>query len=67
MKFEEHRTATKSHPLLDIGELAFNFISMEGFMNKILQSMAVLVLAFVGLAGCGFEPQQSGIRTSPWR
>ena len=29
-------------------------------MNKILQSMAVLVLALVGLTGCGFEPRAVG-------
>jgi len=29
-------------------------------MNKIPRSMALLVLAFVGLAGCGFEPRAVG-------
>jgi hypothetical protein len=38
VKFEEDRTDTKSHPLLGIGELEFNLMSMEGFMNKILRS-----------------------------
>ena len=31
-------------------------ISMEGIMSKILESMAVLVLALVGLVGCDYEP-----------
>jgi len=29
-------------------------------MSRILQTMAVLVLAFVGLVGCGFEPRAVG-------
>ncbi len=35
-------------------------------MNKILQSMAALALAFVGLAGCGFESRAVG-NTNPAR
>jgi len=35
-------------------------ISMEGIMNKILESMAVLVLALVGLVGCDYEPRAVG-------
>jgi hypothetical protein len=30
---------------------------MEGFMNKIHRSIAVLVLVLVGLVGCGVEPR----------
>lgn len=37
--------------------LAFNEVSKEGFMNKIVQSLAVLVLATVGFAGCEYEPK----------
>ena len=37
-----------------------NRTSMEGFMNKIHQSIAVLVLVLVGLMGCGFEPRAVG-------
>jgi len=33
---------------------------MEGFMSKIHLSIATLVLAFVGLVGCGFEPRAVG-------
>jgi hypothetical protein len=33
---------------------------MEGIMNKILESMAVLVLAFAGLVGCDYEPRAVG-------
>jgi hypothetical protein len=33
---------------------------MEGFMNKILQSIAVLILTLVGLAGCDYEPRTIG-------
>jgi hypothetical protein len=35
-------------------------ISMEGIMSKILESMAVLVLALVGLMGCDYEPRAVG-------
>src|SRR4029077_12230973 len=40
--------------------------SMEGVMSKILRSMAVLVLAFVGLGGCDYEPRAVG-DTNPAR
>jgi hypothetical protein len=33
---------------------------MEGFMNKIHQSMTALVLALVGLVGCDYEPRAVG-------
>jgi len=33
---------------------------MEDFMNKIYQSIAALVLALVGLAGCDYEPRAVG-------
>ena len=33
---------------------------MEGMMNKKLESMAVLVLAFAGLVGCDYEPRAVG-------
>jgi hypothetical protein len=33
---------------------------MEGEMNKIHQSVAILVLVLIGLAGCGFEPRAVG-------
>jgi hypothetical protein len=33
---------------------------MEGFMSKIHQSMAALVLALVSLVGCGYEPRAVG-------
>jgi hypothetical protein len=33
---------------------------MEGFMSKIYQSMAALVLALVGLVGCDFETRAVG-------
>jgi hypothetical protein len=39
---------------------------MEGFMNKIHRSIAMLVLVFVGLVGCGFEPRAVG-NVSPTR
>ncbi|TMQ26195.1 MAG: hypothetical protein E6K65_15450, partial [Nitrospirae bacterium] len=35
-------------------------------MSKILRSMAVLVLAFVGLVGCDYEPRAVG-DTNPAR
>ena len=39
---------------------------MKGFMNKILQSMAMLVLALAGLVGCDGEPR-SAMDTNPAR
>jgi hypothetical protein len=53
-------TDTKSYPLLVVGDLAFNLISMEGFMSKIPQFMALLVLTLVGLANCEYEPRTVG-------
>ena len=53
-------TDTARHPLLVVGKQAFNLTSMEGVMSKIYQSMAVLVLAFVGLAGCDHEARAVG-------
>jgi hypothetical protein len=45
--------------LIGVGERAFNCSSMESFMSRMQQSMAVLVLALalVGLVGCDREPQ----------
>jgi hypothetical protein len=37
--------------------LALNKVSKEGFMNKMYQSLAVLILAIVGFAGCEYEPK----------
>jgi hypothetical protein len=54
------KTDTKRHPLLVVGKQAFNSTSMEGVMSKILRSLAVLVLALVGLAGCYYESRAVG-------
>ena len=48
-------TDTKRHPLLGVGKQACNPTSIEGVMSKIFQSMAMLVLLLVGLAGCDYE------------
>ena len=48
-------TDTKRHSRLGVGTHAFNPTSMEGVMGKIIQSMALLVLVLVGLAGCDDE------------
>ena len=62
------KTDRKSHLLLGIGELEFNRTSVEGFMSKIHQSMAALVLALVGLVGCDYEPRAVGDANPPvWR
>lgn len=47
------------YPLL-VGVLVFNLTSMEGFMSRIRQSIAVLVLTLVGLVACAHEPRTVG-------
>ena len=48
-------TETKRHPLLGVGTHAFHPTAMEGVMGKIIQSMAMLVLALLSLVGCDYE------------
>jgi hypothetical protein len=49
-----------SHPRLGIGALLFNRTSVEDFMNKLHQSIAVLVLVFAALVGGEGESRAAG-------
>ena len=57
LRGEGIKADTKRHPLLGVGKQACNPTSIEGVKSKIFQSMAMLVLALVGLVGCDYEAQ----------
>ena len=54
------RQTQRLHPFLGVGDLALDSKSMQGFMNNIRQSMAVLTLALVSLVGCDSESRTIG-------